>query len=83
MPQEFQLRDAKDTLLLVYNDAVVAKPAEDVAEKALVIGQVGAGDKDVINVDENALESSEDLVHQTLAGLSSVPEAERHTNCLV
>ena len=82
MPQELQLGDADDALLLVDADAVVAEAFEDLSEAVLVLSEGRAGDEDVVDVDEHALQVSKDVVHQALARLSCISQAEGHPHCL-
>ena len=46
----------------------------------LLVG--GAGHENIVQVDEAAVEAPEHAVHQSLEGLGSVLEAERHSHKL-
>lgn len=41
---------------------------------------IGAGPENIIQIDENAMRTSVDSVHESLECLSSIPEPKRHAN---
>ena len=68
----------EDTLLPVEVEARRSKTAKDSAKIIDVLLERRAGNKDIIEVDENAFEAAEDTIHQPLERLGRILEAKRH-----
>ena len=72
--EEVQLCHSQHALGLVDLDAVLGEAGEDLHEVVPVLADCRAGHQDIIYINETAGDSSQDLVHQSLAGLSGIPE---------
>ena len=73
MSKVSELADTKDTLFPVVREA-----AEDLTEVHFMLLFGVAGDEDVIQVDEDERDATEDAVHQPLVCLGSVLETKGH-----
>ena len=62
----------------VEEHAVGGEPFEDHAEVTEVFLHAGAGDEDVVDIAEDEVESTENVVHEPLECLGAVPEAVGH-----
>ena len=69
----------QDTLGCVDLDTMVVQAAEDFAEVVEVLIQVLAGNQDVVQVCVAEWKAAENLVHEALEGLGSIPQSKRHT----
>ena len=72
------LGEAEYTLLGVDNHTVGLQQAEDGAEIIGVGGLAAAGDKNVVQVDEDERQAAADHVHESLKSLGRVLEPKRH-----
>ena len=69
---------AKDTLFPVDDHPVVREEAEDLTEVRFMLLFGVAGDEDVIQVDEDERDATEDAVHQPLECLGGVLKTKGH-----
>ena len=73
-----ELVDTKDTLFPVDDHPVVREEAEDLTEVHFMLLFSVAGDEDVIQVDKDERDPTEDAVHQPLECLGGVLETKGH-----
>ena len=73
---------AEDTFCGIYLYAVVAESREDLVEVSAVRLIIRAGYQEVVYVGEAEVETSGDLVNETLEGLGSVPQSKGHPDLL-
>ena len=78
MPEVGEFVDAEDTLLPVDDHPIVRKEAEDLTEVCFVLLFGVAGDKDVVQVDEDEGDAAEDAIHQPLECLGGILETKGH-----
>ena len=78
MSKVSELADTKDTLFPVDDHPVVREEAEDLTEVRFMLLFSVAGDEDVIQVNEDERDATEDAVHQPLECLGSVLETKGH-----
>ena len=78
MPEVGEFIDTEDTLLPVDDHPIVRKEAEDLTEVCFVLLFGVAGDKDVVQVDEDEGDAVEDAVHQPLECLGGILETKGH-----
>ena len=76
--EEVDLSDAEDTLLSLDHHATERQSFEDLAEMIRMFCSGAAAHKDVIQVDEDARDTSEYGIHESLKCLSSILESKRH-----
>ena len=69
MSKVFHGGRGEDTLLLVEVEPSITESAEDLMEVPKVLIHVGAGDQNVVQVDENTWKAAEDTVHEPLERL--------------
>ena len=78
MSKVSELADTKDTLFPVDDHPVVREEAEDLTEVRFMLLFSVARDEDVIQVDEDERDGTEDAVHQPLECLGGVLETKGH-----
>ena len=78
MAEELQTTHAKKALGRIDDDAIIAKPLKHFPQMLFVFLFRGTGNEDIVNVHEAKMQSSENLVHETLECLTSVAQTERH-----
>ena len=71
------LRSSKGTHLQVDSEALKAVEVEHTVEMLLMRGQGVGKNPNIFKVDETKQKISKDLVHHSLEGLGSIPEANR------
>lgn len=55
---------------------------ENLLQVLFVLFHSGAGDEDVINIDETKVQPPQNLVHKPLEGLACIAQAKRHVGKL-
>ena len=76
--EEVDLSDAEDTLLSLDHHATERQSFEDLAEMICMFCSGAAAHQDIIQVDEDAGDTSEYCIHESLKCLSSILESKRH-----
>ena len=76
--KEVDLSDAEDTLLSLGHHATERQSFEDLAEMIRMFCSGAAAHQDVIQVGEDAGDTSEYGIHESLKYLSSILESKRH-----
>lgn len=82
MAQEFNGFLAEDAFVRVDDESVFGEAGEERAEVRLVLFRRGAGNEDVVEVDEDKRESVADSIHEALESLASVLESKGHAEKL-
>ena len=78
MAEEVNLSDAEDTLLSLDHHATERQSFEDLAEMLRMFCSGAAAHQDIIQVDEDARDTSEYGIHESLKCLSSILESKQH-----
>ena len=55
-----------------------AQALEDELQMLCMLLAAGAGDENIVDVTETEVQTSQNLIHEPLKGLGSIPEAKRH-----
>ena len=79
MAQEFHRRSTKGALGQVEDEASLFELMKHFPQVEKVLLPVPVGYQDVVYIDEDELESVEDVIHVALKGHSNIFEAERHS----
>ena len=72
MAEKRDFRDAKDTLVAVDGEASGQEARENQAKMTGMLDWVRAGDQDVIQINKDEIQTTEDIIHQALECLSGV-----------
>ena len=83
MAKEIHGRLGKGAFGKVDEKAVGSQNGEKLMKMVKVLLRGGAGHQDIIQVDENERKVMQDVVHQSLEGLSRVAEAKGHSEVLI
>ena len=78
MPKVDDFVDAKDTLLPVDDHPIFREEVEDLTEVLFVLLFGAAGDENIVEVDKNEGNISEDAIHQPLECLGGILEPKGH-----
>lgn len=80
MAKEIERSTSKLTLSRVDQDAVIGEKLKNLTEVHQMCRHIGAGDEEIVQVDEAIRQATEDLVHKSLKSLCSIPETEGHSD---
>ena len=80
MSQKLHLLLAEARLLLVDGEAVLSQVVKHLMKMFLMRSVVRARNQNVVKIDEDERQSSENVVHQTLESRPRIPQAKRHLN---
>ncbi len=72
VPEEVQLRDAKEAFVWIDDDSVRGESCEHGSQVIKVLFRGGTCDENVVDVGVSGRNTTEHLVHKPLEGLSSV-----------
>ncbi len=78
MAKEVNLSDAEDKHLSFYYHATERQSFEDLAEMLRMFCSGAAAHQDIIQVDEDARDTSEYGIHESLKCLNSIHESKQH-----
>ena len=78
MAEELLTTHAKKALGRIDEDAIIAKPLKHFPQMLFVFFFRGTGNEDIVNVHEAKMQSSENLVHETLECFTSITQTEGH-----
>lgn len=74
--------DAKHKLVHVDLNAIVFQASEELVEGSILAFRVGAGDEEVINVDEVERKAPHYFIYEALEGLGCIFRSNRHPGVL-